>query len=175
MKRLDAILCLIQKISDRLEGDAYTIGLRNNACFVAQWRNLVTKYSLIPPEQTMFFEGTTGDFLLIKSEIFAKDELPLKLFERTLSILVEETLRDLGFSSVATYSFADRMDSSTGRWIISVYFSTSDKQFRKLQDWYHRQIYRKRERSLRQLDRKLQDQQLEREMTLQEQDTKNED
>ena len=81
----------------------------------------------------------------------------------------------MGFSSVATYSFLDFMNSDTGEWRVSVYFSISDKQIRKLQDWYRRQIYLKRERALRRMDKELQDQQLEREMTLQEQETKNED
>lgn len=173
--RWDSFLGFIQKVSDYLEGDAHTIGLRNNACFVAQWRNLVTKYSLIPPEQSLFFEGTNCDFLYLQTEIFVKDDLPLKLFERTFRVLVEDTLREMGFSSVATYSFLDFMNSDTGEWRVSVYFSTSDKQIRKLQDWYRRQIYLKRERALRRMDKELQDQQLEREMTLQEQETKNED
>lgn len=175
MSRLDTLLGFIQKVSDFIEGDAHTVGLRNNDYFVAQWRSLVQKYSLIPPEQSGFFEGTTGDFLLVKSEIFVKDDMSLKLFERTLRVLIEDCLRQMGFSSVATYSFLDLMNSNTGQWLVSVYFSTSDKQIRKLQDWYRRQIYQKRERALRQLDKKLQDQQLEREMTLQEQETTNGD
>lgn len=163
MSRWDTVLYYLQRVCDKIEGDAHLLGLGNLGGFVEDWKKLVGRYSKMPGEYTTFYEGTTGDFLYFQTEVFTSDKMEVAFFETALARSLRKHLIFNKYQGVQVYSFADLYDSSCGRWRISIYFSTSDKQLRKLQSWYSHQKVEERDEYLQLLSGKVVDKELEEE------------
>ena len=57
---------MIQAIEDAREGMARTVEILDDPKFCASWKDLIGKYSNLPADLTAVWEGTTGDFLVLK-------------------------------------------------------------------------------------------------------------
>lgn len=160
------ILDFVRAVSDWLEGDAKTLGLRSDLTFQQEWRELTEKFSRLKPEISYVFEGTTGDFLFLKAEVFTDLETDVLLYQTGLERIIENSLLRKNLSHFECHSFHEQWNG--GGQLITVFFSSTEKQARKLNEWKAHQIMQERRQAISEL-RSRKDLDLEEEMKATEQ------
>lgn len=152
---------MIQAIKDAREGMARTVGLLDDLTFCKDWKTLLGKYSKLPPELTAIWEGTTGDFLVLKSELFTEDEADADLFLAGLQRIIWAALQRKSASVIRMYGLYE--DWHRGSKLVTIFFGITSRQERKLAEWEAHQRVAERNLQLQQY-RAVVDPDLEHEM-----------
>ena len=152
---------IIQTLADAREGMARTVGLLDDPKFCASWKDLIGKYSNLPADLTAVWEGTTGDFLVLKSELFTEDEADADLFLAGLQRIIWAALQRKSASVIRMYGLYE--DWHRGSKLVTIFFGITSKQARKLTEWEAHQRVAERNLQLQQ-HRTIVDPELELEM-----------
>ena len=152
---------IIQTLADAREGMARTVGLLDDLTFCKDWKDLIGRYSKFPADLSAIWEGTMGDFLVLKTEIFAEDEADADLFLAGLQRIIWAALQRKKVPVVRMYGLHEGWHR--GSKMVTVFFGVSPKQARKLTEWEAHQRVAERNLQLQQ-HRTIVDPELELEM-----------